>query len=114
MVHHAEGVSLLDNDKQMRDYSQKEVYCNCCGNPITRTAIIDTHMDYVHIEKEWGYFSCKDLTRHSFNVCEKCYDKWTDSFAIPVEEFLVEDITLYSEEEISMLNKAYRKAGLCK
>ena len=43
-------------------------------------------MEIVHVEKEWGYFSRKDTTRHIFDLCEECYDKWILEFKIPVEE----------------------------
>lgn len=63
--------------------------------------------DYLHIEKAWGYFSSKDLTGHAFNVCEDCYDKWIQKFKIPVEEFPVDEVHNYTEEEIEMINAAY-------
>lgn len=34
----------------------------------------------------FGYFSGKDGSRHSFDLCEECYDKLIKGFAIPVEE----------------------------
>ena len=41
--------------------------------------------DAFEAAKEWGYFSGKDLELHRFTICEKCYDKWTSSFLIPME-----------------------------
>ena len=69
-------------------------------------------MDHLHIEKEWGYFSSKDLTKHVFNICEECYDKWIASFNIPVEQFPVEDIRVYTDEEIEILRVAYEEAAI--
>jgi ribosomal-protein-alanine N-acetyltransferase len=37
------------------------------------------------VEKGWGYFSKKDGERHSFDLCEHCYDKIIETFALPVE-----------------------------
>ena len=34
----------------------------------------------------FGYFSNKDGSKHSFDLCEECYDKMIEEFAIPVEE----------------------------
>lgn len=98
-------------DNQNKKINQKERYCNCCGRPIIKTAIENHYMDYVHVEKVWGYFSSKDLTTHTFNICENCYDKWTASFAIPVETFPEDDIMVYSDEEMELLSAAYKKAG---
>ena len=40
----------------------------------------------MHVCKDWGYFSEKDLVRHEFDMCEHCYDKMTAGFQIPVSE----------------------------
>ncbi|GFI18282.1 hypothetical protein D3Z60_22355 [Lachnospiraceae bacterium] len=34
----------------------------------------------------FGYFSNKDGSRHSFDLCEGCYDEMIEGFAIPVNE----------------------------
>ena len=39
-----------------------------------------------HAETAFGYFSNKDGKRHSFDLCEECYDKMIEGFAIPAEE----------------------------
>ena len=36
------------------------------------------------VEKAWGYFSEKDGEVHSFDLCEKCYDRLVNQFEIPV------------------------------
>ena len=96
-----------------RQYSQGEVYCNCCGELITKADLTKKHADYLHVEKAWGYFSSKDLSGHSFNICEACYDNWIKSFCIPIEEFPVDEIPNYTDEEIAQLNAAYA-VELCK
>lgn len=101
---------------QSRDDADKsikiKIYCNCCGKAIGETAIVGTHMDYLYVEKQWGYFSSKDFTKQSFNICEQCYDQWVSSFKIPVQELPVDDISSYSDEEMELLCEAYRKAAL--
>lgn len=70
---------------QAEDIEHKEIRCNICGQPIEHIRL-DKTADYLYVKKRWNYFSAKDLTVHSFVVCEVCYDKWTESFTIPVEE----------------------------
>ena len=36
-------------------------------------------------EIAWDYFSEKDGERHSFDLCEECYDELVNQFRIPVE-----------------------------
>ena len=37
------------------------------------------------VEWNWGYFSRKDGEKHSFCLCEKCYDRLRASFLLPVQ-----------------------------
>ena len=39
------------------------VVCNCCGRKFF-VQPDKNEMEIVHVEKEWGYFSRKDTTRH--------------------------------------------------
>ena len=41
--------------------------------------------DAFEAKKQWGYFSQKDTTLHSFVICEKCYDEMVKKFVIPPE-----------------------------
>ncbi len=34
----------------------------------------------------FGYFSNRDGSRHSFDLCEECYNEMIKEFAIPVQE----------------------------
>lgn len=70
------------------NHTQKElteVVCNQCKkelkveNGILKDACF-------HGEVQFGYFSNKDGQKHSFDLCEECYDKMIKKFAIPVEE----------------------------
>lgn len=57
---------------------ENEMMCNLCGR------VIKEKEDYFKGEKEWGYFSGKDLECHEFCLCEHCYDKLVKKFKIPV------------------------------
>lgn len=69
--------------------NEKILRCNNCGREIVveqgviREGVFRTEWD-------WGYFSDKDGERHSFCLCEACYDRITKAFALPVavEEYL--------------------------
>lgn len=81
----------------MRFYQDKEkeilerVLCNCCGRELKMTG---RHVaeGVLHVCKDWGFFSTKDLKRHEFDVCEECYDKMILEFRIPVTESEVLEI----------------------
>lgn len=69
--------------------NQKIQYCNGCGKTIKKAG--DMYQEGVFLaEQEWGYFSGKDGERHSFCLCEECYDRMIRAFVIPVktEEYL--------------------------
>mgnify|MGYP003296373926 CR=1 FL=1 len=58
--------------------------CNKCGKelPGKYDACL---IDGTRIQIDWGYFSKKDGQRHTFCLCEECYDKITSGFLIPVK-----------------------------
>lgn len=60
------------------------IICNCCKNIVQKEGEI-SRIEFLHIEKAWGYFSKKDGEKQEFDICEGCYDKWTASFAIPAK-----------------------------
>lgn len=72
--------------------------CYCCGKEIDK---IDGrhYVDTLNIDKQWGYFSRKDLERHTFTVCETCYDKWISSFLIPVNKTEVIEVFSMTKED---------------
>ena len=69
----------------MKQYKTKEilevkkVICNKCGKEI----VVE---DMLQVEKRWGYPSEKDNEDHSFDLCEQCYDEFTATFLIPIEQ----------------------------
>lgn len=75
----------------MRKYADEEgmipvsVTCNHCGRAIkVENGII--REGFFSADYLFGYFSKKDGARHRFDLCEACYDKIAEAFAIPVEE----------------------------
>lgn len=60
-----------------------KLLCNICGKELkTENGILKE--DCVTVEKEWGYFSGKDLEVHKFCICEACYDAMIKNFNVPV------------------------------
>lgn len=54
-------------------------FCHCCGREFAMNG--DMFMDeFLHIEKEWGYFSNQDGTNLSADVCEACLMDWIKTF----------------------------------
>lgn len=61
-----------------------DIYCNGCGRKMKKQGEI-LREDILHVEKSWGYFSGKDTQKHSFDLCEDCYENMIQGFAIPVQ-----------------------------
>ncbi|MGC4019441.1 MAG: hypothetical protein QM793_09645 [Muricomes sp.] len=74
----------------MRQYQLKEtkevkkIICNRCGKEIS---VVNGRAEegVFSVDFAWGYFSEKDGEKHSFDLCESCYDKMLASFRIPAE-----------------------------
>lgn len=68
----------VDSDKK----TLKKVICNRCGrdlkleNGVMQEGVFSG-------EARWGYFSDKDGEKHSFDLCEQCYDHLLRSFRVP-------------------------------
>lgn len=73
----------------MRQYQKQtneleKVICNCCGRELkVERGILKEGA--CRLETGWGYFSNKDMEKHSFDLCEACYDQWISGFSVPVE-----------------------------
>lgn len=61
-----------------------EIYCNACGRRIEKKGEV-LQEDILHVEKSWGYFSKKDTEHHTFDLCEECYDKFIQTFVVPIQ-----------------------------
>lgn len=74
----------------MRRYKMKEtkeisnIICNQCGKEIHVTNGMPEE-EVFSVDYTWGYFSKKDGERHSFDLCESCYDKLLASFRLPAD-----------------------------
>ncbi|MGL4363019.1 MAG: hypothetical protein ACRCSG_07135 [Cellulosilyticaceae bacterium] len=75
----------MKESNTIETHKNNEICCNKCGDKV-EIFPNNRHADYLKIKKQWGYFSNKDLTTHSFVICEHCYDKLIESFVIPVNE----------------------------
>lgn len=68
----------------------KSVVCNQCKKELkVQNGILMEGCFQAEIT--FGYFSNKDGKKHSFDLCEECYDKMIEGFAIlPQEEEISE------------------------
>lgn len=69
----------------------KKLFCNVCGRQLHMENNILLE-DAFEAKKQWGYFSKKDATLHSFVICENCYDEMVDKFVIPPEIITVTEL----------------------
>jgi ribosomal-protein-alanine N-acetyltransferase len=60
------------------------IVCNICGKTIQVENGIPRE-DFIEIKKSWGYFSDKDGSRWSFNICESCADRLAEQCTVPVD-----------------------------
>ena len=74
----------------MRVYSDQkelvEVVCNCCRKKL----LVENGFlkeECIHLEHDFGFFGTKDGLSNRFDLCEDCYQKITEEFSIPVEEW---------------------------
>lgn len=76
----------LERQIKERIHLQKnaEIYCNQCGKKLEKCGKVSTE-DFLHVEKDWGYFSKKDGMCHAFDLCEECVKKLEEGFRIPAD-----------------------------
>ncbi len=66
----------------MKRQKEERLICNSCGRTLHQENGI-CREDFVRITKKWGFFSSKDLQKHTLIVCEACYDSWIQGLAVP-------------------------------
>lgn len=67
-----------------KDHKLVKIVCNQCGSAESAAGGLFKR-DFLPVEKEWGYFSNKDMQTHQFDLCEQCYDRLIGGFCYPVE-----------------------------
>lgn len=67
----------------LKEEKIEKIFCNHCGKEI-KVEQGRPLEGTCQINITWDYFSNKDTEKHSFDLCEACYDQWVASFAIPV------------------------------
>lgn len=78
--------------KYDEDNKKELIVCNCCGQVIVPADSSDKAA-FLAVTQMWGYFSKWDGFRHSFHMCEKCYEKMIMTWVYPPD----------SEEETELL-----------
>ena len=71
-------VSIERNERDRKDHLQQMWQGDSCSRRMRTEGVFS--VDYT-----WGYFSDKDGERHSFDLCESCYDELLRTFRIPAE-----------------------------
>ncbi len=71
--------------RKSSENSLQALICNKCGRDISLQNGQPAE-GVCSVEVQWGYFSEKDGELHRFDLCEECYDRLTESFAIPPEK----------------------------
>ncbi len=64
---------------------EEKIICNQCKKELKSEKGILREGCFT-VDYAFGYFSRKDGLRHRFELCEDCYDRLIQSFALPVEE----------------------------
>ncbi|MGN0382822.1 MAG: hypothetical protein ACI4DS_01025 [Eubacterium sp.] len=72
---------LEKTNNNLDTYIEKLV-CNKCGKEIKVVNGIVKEGVFM-IDYDWGYFSHKDGERHSFDLCEECYNLMISEFKFP-------------------------------
>ena len=71
----------------------KQVVCNQCGKALkVKNGILVEGV--FEGNQQFGYFSNKDGIRHSFDLCEECYDKLIEGFTVEVTKEEVQELSL--------------------
>lgn len=56
-----------------------EIICNGCGKKIIKNQF-GYFQEHLHVEKNWEYSSKRDGEKHSFDLCQECYEKMIHDF----------------------------------
>lgn len=68
----------------LQNDSLQQVRCNKCGKVLlVENGLIKEGC--FHAAYDFGYFSQKDGMRHTWDLCENCYDEIVRDFVLPIE-----------------------------
>ena len=94
-VMHKEQTGRLPDMRIYRNTKERvleKLVCNGCGKevPLRRGMPLE---GVFHVRFAWDYMSDKDGMMDTFDLCEGCYDRFTEAFQVPltrneVTEFL--------------------------
>lgn len=97
----------------MKHLARVKTYCSCCGRVIYKNGITDETSS----KEVWNYFSTNlvsNMSYHNFHLCKHCYEKLISNFEVPTEDYMIDDMPMYTDEEIELLNAAYARELVCK
>lgn len=71
-------------DTDMQKNLPDQVWCNKCGKKLS---VKDGFVreGCFHVTYSFEYFSRKDGTKHTWDLCENCYDEMLQGFVLPAE-----------------------------
>ena len=75
---------IIKEKRQVEQEVIAQVVCNCCGRQLT-TDENGYFEDFIHLEKEWGYFSGQDGVREEADICEDCWKQMKKMFRVSTE-----------------------------
>lgn len=78
-------VVFLKKYNKTEERKLQSVVCNCCGRQLKVEGGY-LREECISVDHSFGYFSRRDGSRHHFDLCEDCYQKWIQTFRLPVEE----------------------------
>lgn len=65
--------------------TREKIICNCCGRELSAADGM-LREGCFFADCRFGYFSRRDGVRHTWELCEDCYDKIIKTFVIPPRE----------------------------
>lgn len=71
-------------EREKQELELNKVKCNQCGKELlVEDGILKEGC--FSVDYTFDYFSNKDGYIYSFDLCETCFNQWTEKFEIPVE-----------------------------
>lgn len=89
----------------MKNLIKSKTYCSCCGR-----VIYTNGREEKNFKEVMNYFSL-DIrkSRHKVHMCQHCFEALISNFNVPTEDYMIDDMPVYTEEEIELLNAAYER-----